>query len=189
MNKIIKLPMPLKLLNCPYSFIFAPNMSFIGLTYEWCLRNIVFASQMSHKNILMLIGCCLETQIPVLVFESVSSGILANYIHGPRPSHFEPFLLTHRLKIAMEIANALAYLHVGFPRPIVFKNIKLSSILFDEDHVAKLFDFSLAESIPDGETHIKDAIPIGIMGFVATEYVTTMRNATFSVLVCCCLCF
>lgn len=73
----------------------------------------------------------------------------------------------------MEIANALAYLHVGFPRPIVFKNIKLSSILFDEDHVAKLFDFSLAESIPDGETHIKDAIPIGIMGFVATEYVTT----------------
>ncbi|XP_024039590.1 non-functional pseudokinase ZED1 [Citrus clementina] len=114
-----------------------------------------------------------KTQIPVLVFESVSSGILANYIHGPRPSHFEPFLLTHRLKIAMEIANALAYLHVGFPRPIVFKNIKLSSILFDEDHVAKLFDFSLAESIPDGETHIKDAIPIGIMGFVATEYVTT----------------
>ncbi|ESR46614.1 hypothetical protein CICLE_v10003948mg [Citrus x clementina] len=141
--------------------------------YEWCLKNIVFASQMSHSNILMLIGCCLETQIPVLVFESVSSGILANYIHGPRPSHFEPFLLTHRLKIAMEIANALAYLHVGFPRPIVFKNIKLSSILFDEDHVAKLFDFSLAESIPDGETHIKDAIPIGIMGFVATEYVTT----------------
>ncbi|ESR46610.1 hypothetical protein CICLE_v10003165mg, partial [Citrus x clementina] len=118
-------------------------------------------------------GRPMSTQIPVLVFESVSSGILANYIHGPRPSHFEPFLLTHRLKIAMEIANALAYLHVGFPRPIVFKNIKLSSILFDEDHVAKLFDFSLAESIPDGETHIKDAIPIGIMGFVATEYVTT----------------
>ncbi|KDO39049.1 hypothetical protein CISIN_1g044202mg, partial [Citrus sinensis] len=71
-----------------------------------------------------------------------------------------PFLLTNRLKIAMEIANALAYLHVGFPRPIVFKNIKLSSILFDEDHVAKLFDFSLAESILDGETHIKDAIPV-----------------------------
>ncbi|KAH9755136.1 protein kinase domain-containing protein [Citrus sinensis] len=138
--------------------------------YEWCLKNIVFASQMSHSNILMLIGCCLETQIPVLVFESVSSGILANYIHGPRPSHFEPYLLTHRLKIAMEIANALAYPHVGFPRPTVFKNIKLSSILFDEDHVAKLFDFSLAESIPDGETHIKDAIPIGIMGFVATKY-------------------
>ena len=81
----------------------------------------------------------------------MSSGILANYIHGPRPSHLEPFLLTHRLKIAMEIANALAYLHDGFPWPIVFKNIRLSGILFDEEHVAKLFDFSLAEYIPDAK--------------------------------------
>ncbi|KAJ4719456.1 putative Receptor protein kinase [Melia azedarach] len=141
--------------------------------YEWCLKNIAFASQMRHRNFLKLIGCCLETQVPILVFESVSYETLANFIHGPRPSDFEPFLLIQRLKIAMEIANALTYLHVGFPRPIVFKNIKLSSILFAEDYVVKLFDFSLAESIPEGETHIEDAVPIGIMGFVAPEYVAT----------------
>ncbi|KAJ4706491.1 putative Receptor protein kinase [Melia azedarach] len=139
---------------------------------EYCYKNIVFPTQMSHKNVLKLIGCCLDTKIPTLVFESAENGTLADRIHGRDRHRFEPLLLVHRFKIAMEIANAVTYLHIGFRRPIVFRDIKPSNILFDEENVAKLFDFSLSESIPEGETHIKNSLA-GTYGFVAPEYVMT----------------
>ena len=84
---------------------------------------------MDHKHILKLIGCCLETPIPILVFESVEYGTLCERIFGAPQPHFEPLLLKHRLKIAMDIAHALAYLHLGFPRPIVFRDFKTSKYL------------------------------------------------------------
>ena len=58
----------------------------------------------------------------------------------------------------MDMVKPLAYLHAGFPRPILFRNIKTSCILFNEENIAKLFDFSLSISIPEGETHIMDAV-------------------------------
>ena len=137
-------------------------------TYDCCINNIVYASQMIHRCIFKLIGCCLETQIPILVFEYINCGSLADRIrihHTPQPQH-EPLLLTHRLKIAMDIANAIAYLHVGFPRPVIFRDFKLSNILFNEENVAKLFDFSFSISIPEGETHISDALR-GTLGIFA----------------------
>ncbi|KAK9215562.1 hypothetical protein WN944_007567 [Citrus x changshan-huyou] len=125
--------------------------------YERCINNIVYAAQMNHKHILKLIGCCIETPIPILVFESVEYRTLPERIdlYGdpqPRPQ-FEPLRLKYRLKIAMDIAHALAYLHVGFPRPIVFRHFMPSHISFNEQYVAKLFDFSFCISIPEGETH------------------------------------
>ncbi|XP_031253875.1 non-functional pseudokinase ZED1-like [Pistacia vera] len=141
------------------------------------INSIVFASQMSHKNILKLIGCCLESEVHILVFESVEYGTLANHIYRSREPYFEPLLLTHRLKIAMELANAIAYLHFKFPRPIVFRMISPFTIVFNEKYVAKLCDFSNSISMPEGETHIeesKDRI-IGIGGFFAPERFTTPR--------------
>ncbi|XP_031260651.1 probable serine/threonine-protein kinase PBL8 [Pistacia vera] len=72
----------------------------------------------------------------------------------------------------MDIANAVAYLRVGFARPIVFRNIKPLSILFHEQYVTILFDFSLSKSNPEGETHVKDSV-MGEFGLVALEYLTT----------------
>ncbi|KAK0600485.1 hypothetical protein LWI29_015420 [Acer saccharum] len=142
--------------------------------YEYCYNNIVFASQMSHKNILRLIGCCLETRIPILVFEPIEYGTLADrtYNNDPLQPCFVPLLLTQRLKIAMEIANALAYFHVGFSRLIVFKTINPINILFDEQNIAKLSDFTLSVSIPEGETHIKGWVA-GTMGLIAPDYMRT----------------
>ncbi|KAK3200209.1 hypothetical protein Dsin_023624 [Dipteronia sinensis] len=139
--------------------------------YDCCINNFVFASQMCHKHILMLIGCCLETQVPILVFESlVKYGTLKNHILSHREPHLESLSWRQRLKISMEIANAFAYLHVGFPRPIVYSNMSSSNILLDEHFVPKLIDFSFAECIPEGETQIKDARIRGTLGYIAPEF-------------------
>lgn len=136
---------------------------------EWCINHIVYASRMRHKHIIKLIGCCLETQIPIPVFESVEIGTLDDRIHQHNDQHFEALSLTDRLKIAMDIAHAVAYLHGGFPRPIVYRDMKPTNILFNEQGVAKLFDFSLSLSIPDGETHIELDSVVGTTGFIAPE--------------------
>ncbi|KAK9187144.1 hypothetical protein WN944_018535 [Citrus x changshan-huyou] len=82
--------------------------------------------------------------------------------------------MKHRLKVVMEIANAVAYLHVGFSRPIVFRDIKPSTVLFQERNVAKFFNFSLSISIPEGKTHVNDNDKlIGTFGFIAPECMTT----------------
>lgn len=140
--------------------------------HEDCFNNIIFASKLSsHKNVLKLTGCCLETRIPVIVFESVKNRTLADHIYQNQP-HFEPLLLSQRLRIAVHIANAIAYLHIGFSRPILHRKIRPSRIFLDEGYIAKLFDFSLSVSIPEGETCVKDKVT-GTMGFLAPEYINT----------------
>lgn len=104
--------------------------------------------------------------MPALVYEPAGYCTLADRLYGPLQTHLEPLLLTHRLKVAMEIANAVAYLRFGFPQPIVFRNI-------EEEYAAKLFDFSLSKSIPEGKTHIKASTAIGSLEFAAPEYLTT----------------
>ena len=69
----------------------------------------------------------------------------------------------------MEIANTFAYLYVGFHRPIVYSYMSSSHFLLDEHFVPKLFNFSCAECILEGETHIKDARVRGFIGFMAPE--------------------
>ncbi|EOA34182.1 hypothetical protein CARUB_v10021685mg [Capsella rubella] len=60
-----------------------------------------------------------------------------------------------RMKIAEDIAIGLAYLHTAFPRPFVYRCMRLENIFVDEDGVAKLTDFSLCVSIPQGETFVQ----------------------------------
>ncbi|TXG65477.1 hypothetical protein EZV62_006752 [Acer yangbiense] len=74
----------------------------------------------------------------------------------------------------MEISHTFAYLHVGFPRPIVYSCMSSSKFLLDEHCVPKLFDFGIAQCIPEGETQIKDAPVRGFVGYIAPE--CFMRN-------------
>lgn len=76
------------------------------------INNTICASQISHKHTLKLIGCCLETLVPILIFRYAEYRTLVDHIQGP-PYHqcqFEPLPLMQSLKIAIDVANALAYL-------------------------------------------------------------------------------
>ncbi|XP_017976586.1 PREDICTED: wall-associated receptor kinase-like 8, partial [Theobroma cacao] len=74
-----------------------------------------------------------------------------------------------RLKIAVGIANAVAYLHTAFSRPVIHRSIHCSSIVLDQNNVPKLIDFGLCISIPEGQSHVKDAIR-GRAEWVSPEY-------------------
>ncbi|XP_034929934.1 non-functional pseudokinase ZED1-like [Populus alba] len=141
--------------------------------YEYCFNDIVYASKMSvHKSFMKLLGCCLEAQIPILVFEYVGDRTLSDFLWGSEEACCQPLLWIPRSKIAVDMANAVAFLHVAFAKPIVFRNIKPLNILLDDNHGAKLSDFSISISIPKGESHVRDSVA-GATGLIAPEYLTT----------------
>ncbi|XP_048235778.1 serine/threonine-protein kinase ZRK1 isoform X1 [Ricinus communis] len=135
------------------------------------INDIVFASEMSvHKNVLKLLGCCLESKIPILVFECAQKGILKDYFYKTDSASL---LWQIRLRIAVDVASVISYLHSAFPRPIVHRDITLSNILLDEDYIAKVTGFSLSMSIPEGKTHIEDEV-VGTPGYLAPAYFKTL---------------
>ncbi|KAF8391921.1 hypothetical protein HHK36_022261 [Tetracentron sinense] len=144
----------------------------------WCINEVAVASQMNkHKNVLKLLGCCLETEIPTLVYEFAASGCLYDHIFEKECSTSKKNELLSwesRLRIATEIADAVAYLHYGTSKSIIHRDIKTQNIFLDEHYVAKLFEFGLSISIPLGETYVKANV-VGTYAFIAPETLSTRR--------------
>ncbi|KAF8376692.1 hypothetical protein HHK36_031640 [Tetracentron sinense] len=138
------------------------------------INEVAVASQMGkHKNVLKLLGCCLETEIPTLVYEFAAGGRLYDHIFEEElsPSYLSWEI---RLRIATEIADAVAYLHTSLSKPIVHRVINSRTIFLDQNYVAKLFEFGFSISIPLGETHVCADV-VGYFGFTAPESDFTRR--------------
>jgi serine/threonine protein kinase len=119
------------------------------------IRDIVIATQMSnHKNVLKLLGCCLEFPTPALVHEYAANGALNE--EGSFGAHKEFLPWKIRLRIAKQLANALTYLHTALLRPVIHRDITSSSIFLDHNFVPKLCNFSISITIPPNESHASD---------------------------------
>ncbi|KAJ9676273.1 hypothetical protein PVL29_025005 [Vitis rotundifolia] len=133
---------------------------------EMVTNEMSVAAQVSgHKNSLKLLGCCLETQIPTLVFEFPMNGNLGDQLRS------NPTCLSwkSRLKIANEIASVLTYLHTAFPRPIIHRDIYPGNFYLDQDLCAKLSDFTLCMALPEGKTQVQSLRISGTVGYLAPE--------------------
>ncbi|TXG46789.1 hypothetical protein EZV62_026083 [Acer yangbiense] len=118
-----------------------------------------------HQNIISLVGCCIHGETKFLVYEMMQNGSLENQLHGP--THGSDLTWHQRLKIAVDVARGLEYLHEHCNPPIVHRNLKSSNILLDSSFNAKLSDFGLAVTAGTQNKNVKLS---GTLGHVAPEY-------------------
>ncbi|KAK2373265.1 putative serine/threonine-protein kinase PIX13 [Trifolium repens] len=137
---------------------------------EW-QSEINFLGRISHPNLVKLLGYCTDGDEFLLVYEFMPRGSLESHLFKRNPN-LEPLSWNTRLKIAIDAARGLAFLHSS-EKQIIYRDFKASNILLDVDYNAKISDFGLAKFGPSGEnSHVTTRI-MGTYGYAAPEYIAT----------------
>jgi len=137
-------------------------------------NEVIIQSRVMHKNIVKLIGCCLEVDIPILVYEFVPKGSLDDILHVTR----EPLDLDQRLDIATQSARGLAYLHSDTTTTILHGDVKPANILLNDDLIPKISDFGISRMITVDKKYTRNVI--GAVSYVDPIYLQSGRLTTKS---------
>ncbi|URD79737.1 serine threonine-protein kinase [Musa troglodytarum] len=124
-----------------------------------------------HKNLVRLLGYCVEGEYRMLVYEYVDNGNLEQWLHGD-VGEVSPLTWDIRMNIILGTAKGLAYLHEGLEPKVVHRDVKASNILLDHHWNSKVSDFGLAKLLCSERSYVTTRV-MGTFGYVAPEYAST----------------
>ncbi|KAJ8511827.1 hypothetical protein OPV22_002261 [Ensete ventricosum] len=124
-----------------------------------------------HKNLVRLLGYCVEREYRMLVYEYVDNGNLEQWLHGD-VGEVSPLTWDIRMNIILGTAKGLAYLHEGLEPKVVHRDVKASNILLDRHWNPKVSDFGLAKLLCSERSYVTTRV-MGTFGYVAPEYAST----------------
>ncbi|XP_050288080.1 probable LRR receptor-like serine/threonine-protein kinase At1g06840 [Quercus robur] len=141
------------------------------------LTEIELLSRLHHRNLVSLTGYCDEEGEQMLVYEFMPNLTLRDNLSAKSK---EPMSFAMRLRIALESAKGILYLHTEANPPIFHRDIKASNILLDSRYIAKVADFGLSRlaPVPDVEgvvpAHVSTVVK-GTPGYLDPEYFLTRK--------------
>uniref|UniRef100_A0A0E0JGG3 Protein kinase domain-containing protein n=1 Tax=Oryza punctata TaxID=4537 RepID=A0A0E0JGG3_ORYPU len=138
------------------------------------LVEVEMLSRLHHRNLVKLIGYYSnrESSQNLLCYELVPNGSLEAWLHGTLGAN-HPLDWDTRMRIALDAARGLAYLHEDSQPCVIHRDFKASNILLEDDFHAKVSDFGLAKQAPEGRTNYLSTRVMGTFGYVAPEYAMT----------------
>lgn len=129
-------------------------------------NEIRILTRMRHRNLVSLYGCTSRNSRELLlVYEYIPNGTVCCHLHGDKAKQ-STLPWNVRMKIAIETASALAYLHAS---DVIHRDVKSSNILLDNNFCVKVADFGLSRLFPGDVTHVSTA-PRGTPGYVDPDY-------------------
>lgn len=132
------------------------------------VTEIRMISTIKHPNLVELVGCCVEENNRILVYEYMENNSISTALLGSKGKHVAMDWPT-RAAICLGTASGLAFLHEEAEPHIVHRDIKASNVLLDGNLQPKIGDFGLAKLFPDNVTHLSTRVA-GTMGYLAPEY-------------------
>ncbi|XP_043805659.1 receptor-like serine/threonine-protein kinase ALE2 isoform X2 [Manihot esculenta] len=135
------------------------------------IAEVEMLSRLHHRNLVKLIGICIEGRTRCLVYELVPYGSVESHLHGLDKTS-GPLDWDARLKISLGAARGLAYLHEDSNPRVIHRDFKASNVLLEDDFTPKVSDFGLAREATEGSHHISTRV-MGTFGYVAPEYAMT----------------
>ncbi|KAK4427523.1 putative leucine-rich repeat receptor-like protein kinase [Sesamum alatum] len=133
---------------------------------------IELLSRIHHKNVVSLVGFCYEQGEQMLVYEYISNGTLRDCLSGKSGFWLD---WNKRLRVALDAARGLSYLHELTDPPIIHRDIKSTNILLDNNLNAKVADFGLSKLLGDtGKGYVTTQVK-GTLGYMDPEYYMTQQ--------------
>ncbi|KAK7343235.1 hypothetical protein VNO77_11827 [Canavalia gladiata] len=141
------------------------------------LTQVSMVSRLKNDNFVELQGYCVEGNLRVLAYEFATMGSLHDILHGRKGvqgAQPGPTLdWIQRVRIAVDAARGLEYLHEKVQPPIIHRDIRSSNVLIFEDYKAKIADFNLSNQAPDNAARLHSTRVLGTFGYHAPEYAMT----------------
>ncbi|XP_019102059.1 PREDICTED: putative receptor-like protein kinase At3g46340 isoform X3 [Camelina sativa] len=146
--------------------------------YKHFKAEVELLLRVHHINLVSLVGYCDERDHLALIYECMSNGDLKDHLSGKHGNSVLKW--STRLRIAVDAALGLEYLHYGCRPSIVHRDVKSTNILLDDQFMAKIADFGLSRSFQIGEESQASTVVAGTLGYLDPEYYRTCRLAEMS---------
>ncbi|KAG6523447.1 PTI1-like tyrosine-protein kinase 3 [Zingiber officinale] len=141
------------------------------------LTQVSTVSRLKHENVLQMLGYCVEGNIRLLAYEFATMGSLHDILHGKKgvqgAQPGRPLDWLQRVRIAVDAAKGLEYLHDKVQPSILHRDIRSSNVFLFEDFKAKVADFNLLNQAPDMAARLHSTRVLGTFGYHAPEYAMT----------------